>query len=361
MDFASLLSEYFDEAVEDQGLASECIELAGRQIEFCFAGDRWTSLTRALVRGALRPWAKPDLRVMVWDGEQAPRNHVLKAYLFALTNSFLDYIGPRGQLLDVQAPGLEALYVPMPGLLFAVNLKNNTAFCWKRNTSQLPYWEIVSPFRPLLHCWFRAQGIQLLHAAAVGTQKGGLLLTGRGGSGKSSTAMACLNSGLQYLCDDFCMTGLQEGVYSAFGLYATAKLEGPEDLARFPLIAKNVWNPDRNGDEKAAFFLQEYFPESFIGQFPVKGILLPVVTGRSDTYIVPCSGSRAFSALAPSTLSHLPASGDADFRFLCELPRAVPTYELRLGTDIARIPSVLEHLLVHGLKAVAGPEAVAAK
>jgi hypothetical protein len=361
MDFADLLSEYFDEAVKQRGLVSECIELAGRQIEFRVAGDRWTSLTGALVRGALRPVGEPGLRVMVWDGEQPPRNHVLKAYLFSLTNWFLDYMGPRGQLLDVQAPGFEAFYVPMPGLLFAVDLRNNTAFCWKRDTMPLPYWEIVSPFRPLLHCWFREQGIQLLHAAAVGTEEGGLLLAGRGGAGKSTTALACMNSGLRYLCDDFCMIGLQGRAYSAFGLYSTAKLEGPADLARFPLIAANVWNPDRNVDDKAAFFLQDHFPESFIDRFPVKGILLPIVTGRSDTCIVPCSGSRAFSALAPSTLSHLPASGDVDFRFLSELSRAVPAYELRLGTDIARIPSVLEHLLIYGHEAVADREAVATK
>jgi hypothetical protein len=239
MDFACLLDAYFDEAAERQGLSSECIELAGRQIEFCFAGDRWTSLTRALVRGASRPMGKPALRVMVWDGEQPPRNHVLKAYLLALTSRFLDYIGPRGQLLDFQVSGFEALYVPMPGLLFAVDLESNTAFCWKRDTSALPYWEIVSPFRPLLHCWFRSQGIQLLHAAAVGTQEGGLLLAGRGGSGKSTTALACLNSSLRYLSDDFCTIGQQDGVYSAFGLYATAKLEGPEDLAR---LSSSTWN-----------------------------------------------------------------------------------------------------------------------
>ena len=354
MDFASLLNKYFDEAAEQQGFTSERINLAGHQIEFCFAGDRWKDLTRAFFHGPARPSGKPGLRVMVWDGEhQPPRNHVLKAYLFAMTNWWFEYVGPRGQLLDVQAPGFEAYYVPGPDLLYAVDLKSNTAFCWKRDSSPLPYWEVVSPFRPLLHCWFRAQGFQFVHAAAVGTPDGGLLLTGKGGSGKSSTAISCLNSSLNYLCDDFCLIGQQNGMYSAFGLYATAKLVGPEDLARFPFIAQHVWNPDRETDHKAAFFLQDHFPESFIDHFPLKGILLPVVTGRRDTSVTVCSGSRACSALAPSTLSLLPASGAADFRFLSEFSRALPAYELRLGTDIAQIPLVLNYLLTRGREAAA--------
>lgn len=354
MDFASLLNNYFDEAAREQGFNSERVSLAGHPIEFCFAGDRWKDLTRALVRGPESLPGKPGLRVMVWDGEERPpRNHVLKAYLFAMTNWLFDYVGPRGELLDIQAPGFEALYVPGPGILYAVDLESNTAFCWKRDSSPLPYWEVVSPFRPLLHCWFRKQGLQFVHAAAVGTPDGGLLLTGKGGSGKSSTALSCLQSGLRYLCDDFCMVEQRGGAYSAFGLYATAKLEGPEDLARFPFMALKVWNADREPGHKAAFFLQDHYPESFIDNFPLQAILLPVVTGQRESCVAACSGSRAFSALAPSTLSHLPASGAADFRFLSELSRALPAYELRLGTDVAQIPSVLRNLLALGREAVA--------
>jgi len=118
-------------------------------------------------------------------------------------------------------------------------------------------------------------------------------------------------------------------------------------------MAQKVWNADREPGHKAAFFLQDHFPESFIDHFPLKGILLPVVTGQRDTYVAACSGSRAFSALAPSTMSHLPASAADDFRFLSELSRALPAYELRLGTDIAQIPLVLNDLLSLGREAAA--------
>ena len=38
------------------------------------------------------------------------------------------------------------------------------------------------------------RNLQYVHAGAVGNKNGGILLVGKGGSGKSSTALACLKS-----------------------------------------------------------------------------------------------------------------------------------------------------------------------
>ena len=270
---------------------------------------------------------------------------MLRAYLFTMTSWWPDYVGPRGELLDVHGPDLDALYVPGPDLLYVVDSRRGLAFCWKSQPTPLPYWEVCSPFRPLLHCWMRSRGLQFVHAAAVGSANGGVLLAGKGGSGKSSTALACLNSALRYLCDDYCMIGRAGDGFSAFALYSTAKLVGEADLERFPALAQHIWNPDRDEGQKAAFFLQEQFSESFIDRFPLKALLVPVVTGERDTRIRPCSGSKALAALAPSTLSQLPASGAGDLRFLGKLAKSVPAYEMRLGTDIGQIPGALRELL----------------
>src|SRR5579871_1987515 len=200
---ADLLQGYFEEAAHDYGIYTESIALDGREIEFRFAGDRWKHLMRALVHLRV-PARVPSLQVHVWDGERQPGNHLLRAYLYTLSNWWFDYVGPRGQLLDVHTPSLQAVYVPGPDLLNVVDLDRNVAFCWKREPSALPYWETCSPFRPLLHCWLRERGLQFAHAAAVGCADGGVLLVGQGGSGKSSSALACLDSPLRYLSDDYC-------------------------------------------------------------------------------------------------------------------------------------------------------------
>lgn len=344
--FADLLHSYFEEAAGEFGLHSRSIPLAGRSIEFRFAGDRWTNLPRAFAHAG-SPAAGPPLTVFVWDGERQPRHHVLRAYLYTLTNWWFDYVGPRGQLLDVHSPSFQAVYVPGPDLLNVADLERNVAFCWKRDASPLPYWEVCSPFRPLLHCWLRAQGLQFVHAAAVGSAGGGVLLVGRGGSGKSSSALACLDSTLRYLSDDYCIVGREENGagYTVHGLYSTAKLVGAEDLERFPSLAPYVWNPDREPDQKAAFFIEEQAPEKCIGEFPLRALLVPEVTLGRDTRLEPCRPMEALEALAPSTLSQLPASGAGDLRFLGELVRRVPSYRLKLGTDLAQIPRILEGLV----------------
>jgi len=347
--FVDYLLQYFEETVAETGACTENIRLAERDIQFCFAGERSKDLMRAFVRGNASP-AAPELRVMVWDGQTPPRNHVLRAYLFTLTNWWHEYVGPRGHLLDVHGPEFDAVYVPGPDLLYVVDSRRNLAFCWKREPTPLPYWEVCSPFRPLLHCWMRSRGLQFVHAAAVGTPAGGVLMAGKGGSGKSSTALACLQTALRYLCDDYCVIGRSGEKdpgedYVAHALYSTAKLVGQPDLERFPALARHVWNPDREEDQKAAFFLQEHYPESFLDHFPLRAMLLPVVTGERDTGFAPCSASKALAALAPSTLSQLPASGADDLRFLGQLAKHVPAYELRLGTDIGQIPGVLRELI----------------
>src|SRR4051794_7273185 len=75
-------------------------------------------------------------------------------------------------------------------------------------------------------------GRQLLHAAAVGTEQGGVVITGRGGVGKSTAALLCLEAGLAYLGDDYVVVAL-EPQPMAYSLYCTAKLDDGQ-AAHFP-------------------------------------------------------------------------------------------------------------------------------
>lgn len=343
-DFADLLEAYFDQACEATGREVHSLTLADRQIEFHFAGPRWTSLLRAL-GNTVPANGNARLRVHVWDGSQPCRNHVLRAYLYVISNWWFDYVGPRGQLLDLHQPDLQALYIPGPDLLMVVDIPGARAFCWKREPTDLPYWEVCSPFRPLLHCWLRSEGLQFVHAAAVGTEHGGALLVGQGGSGKSSTALACLESGLRYLGDDYCMLESRNGEYFAHALYTTAKLVGDQDLIRFPKLAAHVFNPNREPDQKLAFFLQDHFGQHFIRSFPVRAVVLPKVAHRDTTTIEPCKAAEALAAIAPSSMSQLPASGAQDLKFLGEISRRLPAYRMHLGYDTHRLPALLAGLI----------------
>jgi len=339
-----LLESYFRDAAQELGPSRQTFRIAGRAVRLRFAGDRFREpLTRALQHLRSED-GDAELEVRIWDGSVPPRHHVLRAYLFALSNWWFDYVDPRGRLRDVHSEALVALYEPVAGTLSAVDRERNVAFYWKRDAEPLPPWDLCAPLRPLLHAWLRGRGLQLVHGAAVGDERGGLLLVGPGGSGKSTSALACLDSELGYLGDDYCVVGRDaEGGYRAHSLYSSAKLAGGEDLAHFPALAGHVANPEREPGEKAALFLHEKRPEKLVRELPVRALLVPEIAGR--TALEPCDARRALRALAPPTLAQLPASGSEDLRFLGAMVRGLPRYRLRLGPDRDAIPAVLRDLL----------------
>jgi len=86
--------------------------------------------------------------------------------------------------------------------------EHGQGYFWVDDAAHLPYWSAAAPLRTLLHWCMEASGRQLLHAAAIGTANGGLLLTGRGGLGKSSTALAGLLGGMDFAGDDYVAVAL---------------------------------------------------------------------------------------------------------------------------------------------------------
>lgn len=345
-----LLRQYSSDCANTLGLDVREHSIAGRRVNLCFAGRRWSDLlTKALAHLAVRQGIthsnKPGLTVHLWDGSIQPRSRILGAYLTTLAEHWFEYAGPRGALLDVDGPPVWAFYHPGPDILSVIDLEEGTAFYWKRDLSALPYYEAGSPLRTLLHIWMREQAIHFVHAAAVGTASGGVLLAGKGGSGKSTTALACLGSMLKYAADDYCMAGLEQGQARAYSLYNTTKLNGAADLARFPKLAPWVWNQHRDDTEKATIFLHDHAPERLISGFPLQAILLPVVAGCGGTSLEPCSAHEALLALAPSTMAQLPASGPRDLAFIARLVKQLPCYRLLVGRDLTTVPFTITALL----------------
>ena len=349
MFFVRLLEDYFQDAARDRGIVHRYFHIGGRAVKFQFCGDRWANeLTASLAHLRLPPGSNPadGLTVSVWDGSTPPRNHLLRAYLYTLTNWWFDYTGPRGELLDVHAENIAAHYHPETGTLSVVDNDRRMAFSWKRDASPLPYYEQCAPFRGLLHGYVRETGAQFVHGAAVGIPAGGVLLVGKGGSGKSTSALACLSSALRYAGDDYCVVAEDgSGGYTVHSLYCTAKVVALTDLERFPGLSRHVVNPLREPGEKVAISLYEDRAEKLIDRFPLRAVLTPVITGAPDTTVVACSSSEALMAIAPSSLSQLPFSGRKDLRFLGNMVRRVPCYRLLLGRDIRQVPATIMSLL----------------
>jgi hypothetical protein len=178
-----------------------------------------------------------------------------------------------------------------------------------------------------------------VHAAAVGTPNGGVLLAGKGGSGKSTTALNCINSELGYASDDYCLVAVDPQPY-VYSLYNSAKVNA-DNTHRIPHLISAISNANRLDREKALLFLNEHYPDKIVTGFPLRAILLPRITGRSQTTLTPVSSIGGLRALAPSTIFQLSGAGGRAFQIMSRLVKQVPCYNLELGTDIAMIPGVI--------------------
>lgn len=220
--------------------------------------------------------------------------------------------------------------------------KNKRGVIWVNDVRELPEWERSFPFRSLLYHCLDADSHLLLHAGSVGTSERGVLLAGRGGSGKSTSTLACLDSPLLYAGDDFMMVDTDST--NLHSLYNVAKLE-QDQLKRFPWLRPHVYNKLGEEGEKAQVFLHDCFPKKVINSMPLNAILLPKFTGGVSTTLQPASKADALRALAPSTIALLKTS-PSYLQKIRKLVEPLPCYWLMTGTDLKQIPEKIMECLV---------------
>jgi hypothetical protein len=208
----------------------------------------------------------------------------------------------------------------------------------------LPWWEHSAPLRQLLAWAMVDAGRHFLHAAAVGSPDGVVLLAGPGGTGKSSTAVSSLLAGLHYLGDDYCILTLDGGP-RAHTLYGTAKLM-PDQI---PLVdtagalAGHVVHAALPGEPKTTLLPSRWRPDLLVPSAPILAVVVPSQDGALG--LEPISAATALRHLAPTSLLQLTGRGDGDLRALGDLVRSVPAYRLGLDTDRAANPPRLARLL----------------
>lgn len=219
-------------------------------------------------------------------------------------------------------------------LLSMIDVERGRAVYWCPEAERLPYYESGSPLRLILNRWLGERNLWIVHAAAVGDERGGLLLAGPPGSGKSSTSLLCLQRGPGFLSEDYTVVELSTEPVG-HSLYSSAKLL-EQDRARLPDL-----EPARAA-EKLLFFLPEH---RLARRLPLKALLLPRVSGRAGSSLSPASAAEALRALAPATVFQLPGVGNRAFPAMAELARRLPCYHLELGTRRGEIVELLETLL----------------
>lgn len=222
---------------------------------------------------------------------------------------------------------------------FSVNTMDTAtdeAVYWVQDAGRLPFWVNASPLRSILHWRLARAGMQLVHAAVVGTDRGAVVIPGRGGSGKSTTALLSLRDGLRYVSDDYAALRLDPEP-RAYSLYSTAKLE-LDSIERFPDLASHRDVKRSAGYEKAVVFLYPRFRERIAASIPIRAIALPRIDGREESSLSEIDALSVEQAASFTTISHLPGAGQATVEFMKRLSTEVPRVALELGSRLETVP-----------------------
>jgi hypothetical protein len=336
----------FDSAMESFAVAARAavveqrFELAGAVIAVQYAGDRLADILGVAFEHHVASARDADLTIVVWDcastGAPIPR----------ISYDALD----GGITADSRVEGDQPVECRYDGARRILNVyeraTQRAGFC-VADPDELPHWERSSPFRQLLAWFFRARGLHLLHGAAVGGADAGFLLVGRGGSGKSSSALACLEwpeAGLGVAGDDYCVVGTAPSAV-AWSLYRSAKVGWPQ-LDWFPRLSRSVVNRDTPEDEKALLMLGPPHTPPLAREVAIDAIVAPTVRMPGPTALEPIGRAAALQALAPSSMFQLAGPNADDFRELATLVAGRPAWRLALGGEPRAVPPVLAEAMV---------------
>ena len=310
-------------------------EIGGRIARIRVAGNALAPrLLPALAHLESKAAGEPALTLLAWDD----------ASTGARTPPFPagGHAAHHGSLL-IEEDGYLISFAPCTGILTALDPSRRSGVYWIQDARNIPWWEQGSPLRVVLHGWLKREGLQVAHAAAVGTDAGGVLLVGKGGAGKSTTTLACLGAGFQVAGDDYVLLDDRDGP-RVHSLFQSTKLDA-DALRRLPALAAQLPGGIPKDREKALIFLRDIRPEAVSRGFPVRAILVLRITPGDGARLASIPAADALQALAPSTIHQLPGAGPEDWTAMERFVRQTPCFALETGANLERIPEVIRGLL----------------
>jgi len=337
LEFAGGVYEAFQQAERSVG---ETIDrhyaIGGDVVRMRFAGRALIPmLSPAFEHLELGNPVEPALTIHIWDTAST-----------GVGMPFLDIWNDctdRGVVRGFEDSGLSVTRLQMASVCSLLDASRGRAIYWAQGAGEIPSWERGAPLRAVLHGWWRERDGLLLHAGAVGEDGSGALLVGKGGSGKSTTALACLRAGMEYLSDDYCLLTRSTGV-RVHSLYCSAKLHS-KDMRRFPNLVPLISNANELGTDKAIYFLRRGGDCRIESSVDLRAVLMPRVTGLEETRLRPASAIEAIRALAPSAIFQLPDAGPTEFARIAEVVKQTPCYHLECGTDVRLIPDAVKEAI----------------
>jgi len=230
-----------------------------------------------------------------------------------------------------------------PPTLMLADLAAKRAWYWIEDAARLSLAERAAPFLRLLAAALARRERWVVHGGAVADERRALLLVGRGGSGKSTSCLAALGTGLALLGDDYVLVDAAVSPPSVHALFSAAKAD---HASRQRLAAAGVDLPARFL-EPAGKTLLDLGAEQvrWASRAPLAAIVLPRIAAETGEPVA-VSAAAAMRALAPSSLFQLADQATQRFAACAVVSRAVPAFRLDVGPDLRTVGAALRRLLV---------------
>jgi hypothetical protein len=333
-EFGSLVADRYVTAAAATDPVVRTYRIADGVVRIEFAGPALAGhLTAALEPGRTEDDEQvPDLMLRVFDsastGVEVP----------APPWSWDDFT-PSGEIAGFASRSTRLAFQLSAGAMNVHRPDEQSGWYWTPSAERLTAHDVGAPFLFLLHWWLADRGLQVVHAAGVGFDGRGALLVGPGGSGKSSTALACVRADGRYVGDDYC--ALEPGDRPlAHRLFATAKADDAS-LGRLDDLDHHELIPPTDTSLKTVLDLAGHHGDHIDECLPVDLLLLPEVVGGEASTVIRVGQFEALRALGPSTMIQLPGTGPTTWRHMATLAAQTPACRLHLGTDAAGVAAAV--------------------
>ncbi|MGV3711082.1 MAG: hypothetical protein ACO1Q7_19830 [Gemmatimonas sp.] len=311
------------------------MRVAGREI-----GQHLERPFKHLLTSVL-PDAPTGLTIDIWD-ERA----VGVPYPFGGDWEPQETMWPIGQGTLAVSPSTRYVRYDCSSWVTWIDRAESRVVGWRANADRLSVHERTRPIPFLLPVWYGDRGMDIVHAGLVSRGDTGILFCGHNGAGKSTTSIACLCAGLDFLSDDHVGLGEDNGNFVGHSVFSSTRLE-PAHLERsFPGLLKFAEPSPDWFEPKSLLIISEAMPERVRASVPVKAVVMPRIVEGQKSRIVPAKRAEALRALAPSTLMQMPFGSTPErFNKLARLSMAVPTFQLEIGRDVADIAARVNELI----------------
>jgi hypothetical protein len=328
----SLLLDAYGRAAARSPTSTGAYRIAGRVIRVHGVGAGFAPLTAswAHLSIGLPSEHRPDLDLFVWD----------RASTGVPLPTLTDPLSAPDEVVNASDASFLAMRETEAGTFSAYDAASGVAVLF---ADDWRVFESILAYRLVLHWWLRGCGLSLMHAGAVGRGGRGVLITGRGGLGKSTTCVTALAAGWQFVGDDFVAVGRPagSGPLVAHSVACSARLAA-DAIARLSLT-----DADRphtySSDAKALVPLKPRFASGIVDSLEIGAMIVPAIVARPDSRLQPIAPAEAFRAVM-STLTIVVGARLELFADLATLVRQVPCFLLEAGSDPRR--------LVHTLRGV---------